>query len=73
MNRGLIVVAGAGVLVALIAILLLAQEMDEKQALAQENNQLKNEVSEAKRISTVKPILSKPIMGFGRDLSTNKA
>ena len=63
MDRGLVVIAGAGVLVALIAIILLAQE----------NNQLKSEISEAKKILAVKPIQSKQIAGFGRDLAVDQA
>lgn len=77
MNRGLVVVAGASVIVALIAILVLAEEKVEKQTLAQENSQLKNQVNnltnEIKKTIDAKPILQKQITGFKRDFVVDNA
>lgn len=77
MNRGLLVVAGVSVLVTLVLTFILVQEKSEKQAAMQENNQLKNQVNnlttEVKKIIDLRPIPSKEIAGFGRDLSVDKA
>ncbi len=45
MNRGLVVIAGCATVVALIAVLLLVFEKNEKEITKQENNDLKNRLA----------------------------
>lgn len=62
MNRGLLAVAGCASIVALIAVLLLALEKNEKEMVKQENNDLKNRLAVHQNSAIeVKP---KTIVGF---------